>query len=376
MNRTFAPRRFRAPVGLAVVAALAGLAALSPSTARAESVVRRADEASADAKGDAKADAPAIRPTLEVFAQYALRDTRAQDGTTSWFHQFDVPRVWVGLEGEFADVHGRVILEGVRSASGGALIGVAGDSIVARVREAWAGYRPFAALDLRAGVVPTLVVPTLDAAWGLRALGPTAYEAWGFGAPADLGAQALLSLPGGYGTIGAAFTNGEGYASPERNRGKNAAFSVAIKPSPTGVLAPLALLAAYERGSSGTGSSGIDRFTGAALFAGERVQGLASWTWGRGLDGDGARHAWVLEAGVRATPIGPLLVAVRGALFRRDTAVSGDAVRTVTVAVGGRASAHLEGWLAFDRSAPTDAARDALAGSDNWQLRAVARVAF
>lgn len=334
------------------------------------------DSPSTRAGSPAATTAPTLTPSLDVIAQYALRDTRAQDGSSSWFHQFEVPRVWLGLEASEGDAHGRVILEGVRSAGDGALIGIGGNSIVGRVREAWAGYRAFDALEIRAGIVPTLVIPTLDATWALRALGPTSLEAYRLTSPADLGAAASYTLPDGYGALSAGAFNGEGYTNRELNRGKSSAFSALIRPMPRGVLAPLALFASYERGSAGTGSSRADRLVGAIAFTDERVQGLASATYAWGVDGDGARRAWILEAGVRAMPIGPLLLAARGAIYVRDTAVSGDAVRTVTLAVGARASTRLEGWLAFDRTSPTGPARDALPGSDNWQLRAVARVAF
>jgi hypothetical protein len=335
-----------------------------------------ATRATSPAASTTPTPAPTFTPSIDVIAQYALRDTRAQDGSSSWFHQFEVPRVWLGLEASEGDVHGRVILEGVRSAGEGALVGIGGDSIVARVREAWAGYRAFDALEIRAGIVPTLVLPTLDATWALRSLGPTSLEAYGLSSPADLGATASVALPDGYGTLSAGAFNGEGYTNRELNRGKSSALSALIRPMPRGALAPLALFASYERGSAGTGSTRADRLVGAVLFTGERVQGLASATYAWGADGDGARRAWVLEAGVKASPIGPLLLAARGAIYVRDAAAAGDAVRTVTLAVGARASTRLEGWLAFDRRAPTGAAREALPGSDDWQLRAVARVAF
>lgn len=351
-------------------------AVLAVALSFAPGVARAADGDVPAAHAPVPATAPTLTPSLDVIAQYALRDTRAQDGSSSWFHQFEVPRVWLGLEASEGDVHGRVILEGVRSAGDGALVGIGGNSIVARVREAWAGYRAFDALEIRAGIVPTLVIPTLDATWALRALGPTSLEGNGLSSPADLGATASYTLPDRYGTLSAGAFNGEGYTNRELNRGKNSAFSALIRPMPRGVLAPLALFASYERGSAATGSSRADRLVGAIAYTDERVQGLALATYAWGADGDGARRAWVLEAGVKAMPIGPLLLAARGAIYVRDTAVSGDAVRTVTLAVGARASTRLEGWLAFDRTAPTGPARDALPGSDNWQVRAVARVAF
>ena len=68
--------------------------------------------------------------------------------SSTWFHAFDVPRVHAAVEGAYDDtLRGRVVMEAVRSASEGALIGVSGDSLVIRVREAYGAYRPVEALE-------------------------------------------------------------------------------------------------------------------------------------------------------------------------------------------------------------------------------------
>lgn len=80
-----------------------------------------------------------MRPGLQVFGQYALRLVDGSAGDTAWFHAFELPRAHASLGASYGPVQGRFVLEAVRSASEGALLGVAGDSLVLRVREAWAG---------------------------------------------------------------------------------------------------------------------------------------------------------------------------------------------------------------------------------------------
>ena len=139
----------------------------------------RAENWAADAK---------VRAGLEIFAQYSYRDTAGPGDNRTWFHAFDVPRVHGAVEGQWEAARGRVVLEATRSASEGSLIGVAGDSLVLRVREAYAAYRAWDVLDVSAGVVPTLTVPELDGTWMLRPIAPSGLEASGLLSPADLGA--------------------------------------------------------------------------------------------------------------------------------------------------------------------------------------------
>ena len=117
-----------------------------------------------------------VRAGLEVFAQYRFRQSQTTAGESEWFHEFDVPRVHAAIEGGNATLRGRVLVEATRSASEGSLIGVAGDSLVLRVREAYAAFRPVAWASFDAGVVPTLTIPELDGTWMTRAVAPSALE--------------------------------------------------------------------------------------------------------------------------------------------------------------------------------------------------------
>lgn len=77
------------------------------------------------------------RPQVDLFAEYQWQQARGAPA----FNAFNVPRAQLGVEAEWRGVIARVLFEGVYSTQGGALIGTAGDSIVARLREDWDGYQ-------------------------------------------------------------------------------------------------------------------------------------------------------------------------------------------------------------------------------------------
>lgn len=246
-----------------------------------------------------------VRAGLEVFASYTYRNYG-----NSWFHQFDVPRVHGAVEGEYEGVRGRVVLEAVRSASEGALIGVSGDSLVVRVREAYAAYRPVTPLEISAGVVPTMTVPDLDGTWMLRAVAPSGLENGGLMAPADLGAKARVDLPAGYGWVGSALSNGDGYTSRELNRGKSFEGATEIHPLPFvagHALEPFGILASYVSGSTGTSLARANRLTGGLLWQGERIRAGAYATYAWGVAQLGTQNAFLVSGFLRIEPISRLL---------------------------------------------------------------------
>ncbi|MDC3959903.1 hypothetical protein KEG38_38980 [Polyangium jinanense] len=317
-----------------------------------------------------------VTPGLEMFAQYAVRWTATEPGQRSWFHLFEVPRVHGAITGEFGPAMGRVVLEGVRSASEGALIGVAGDSIVLRLREAWAGVKYSSWFVFAAGVVPTLTVPELEGTWRLRVVGPAPIEQTGMLSPADLGATARVNLPRKYGFVAVGAYNGEGYTNRELNRGKNIEIAASVHPAPGGAARPLAIFGSYVVGSSGTGLSRADRLTGSVLWQGTRVRAGASVTHAWGLADDGARRSLLVDGFVRIEPVDRLMFGLRGAYWDRDLGGVGDTVATLTGSVGYRVAQPLEGHVAVTRQAPGDVARAALPGSDFWELRLASRVVF
>lgn len=316
-----------------------------------------------------------VRPGLEVFAQYALRLTNTATGDTDLAHDFDVPRTHASLTADYEHARARIVLEAVRSASEGSLLGVAGDSLVLRLREAWGGWRS-PRVDVRAGVVPTLMLPEIESTWGLRAVSPTPLESARLVSPADLGVTARVALPAGLGAVAFAAYNGEGYARRDFNRSKSVEAMVIVRPSPTGVLSPLCFAASYIAGTSGAGDVRADRVIAAALWRGARVRGGASFTYAWGVDDRGDRNAWLVEGFVAAEPIGPLLLGARVTRWQRDLDVDTDRVTTIVATAGLRVFRPWEVYLAGTRSISGARAVEALPGSDHWDLRAVSRVVF
>lgn len=333
-----------------------------------------------------KLEGVTLTPGLEVFAQYAYRRTETQDAggadSSEWFHEFDVPRIHLSLTAETDQVMGRVLFEAVRSAEDGALVGVSGDSLVARVREGYGGYRGISWLEVNAGLVPTLTLAELEGTWMLRAIGAPPQEEAGLLSPADIGGSARVLLPGSgpeedssHGWIGVAAYNGEGYTNRELNRGKNFELAASIHPISVGIMRALGVFAGYTKGSTGTGLSRSDRATGALLWQGTFLRAGAGFTYAWGLADSGAARSWMVDGFANLKPWRGLIAALRASSWRRSTK-SDDSVLSLTGAVGWEFAPALQTFLAVTRALPSDEAQTALPDSDYLEARAVVRVAF
>jgi hypothetical protein len=319
----------------------------------------------------------AVHPGLEIFAEYDFTLTYGANQTTSWFHTFNVPRVHASLDGAAGPVRARILVEGVRSASDGALIGVDGDSIVIRVREAFAAWDPIKGLEVAAGVVPTLTIPELDGTWMLRVIAPTTLESAGLASPADLGGTLRYSLPSRYGWVAVGVYDGEGYNQQELNRGKNVEIAGELHPIVHGPLLPLAAFVSYVGGSEGTDSARQNRLTGGLLWQGGRVRGGVSYTYGWGVADDADQTSTATDVFVKVEPIDRLLLGARLSYWVRDTgAPSANAITTIFGSVGWRIFDPLEFHVAVTRAVPTSLTRTELAGSDFLELRGVTRIVF
>ncbi len=355
--------------------ALALALALTPATAVAQTPAPPEPIPTAGPSTSAGTTGLAVRPGLEVFGQYALRLVDGSAGDAAWFHAFELPRAHASIGAGYGPAQGRFVLEAVRSAAEGALLGVAGDSLVLRVREAWAGAAITRWIELRAGVVPTLTIPEIEGTWRLRAVAPTPLEVTGLGAPADLGVTVRARLPADVGWVAVGAYNGEGYTNRELNRGKSleAAFAAHL---PRGALRPLTLFGSYVLGSSGTGLSRADRLTGALLWQGDRVRAGVSVTRGWGVDDDGARGALLVEGFARIEPVARFIVGLRATWWQRDDRVDDDQVLTLLGSVGWRLFEQLELHVAASRQTASARTLGALPGIENTELRAVTRVVF
>ncbi len=316
-----------------------------------------------------------VHPGLEVFAQYALRLTNTDAGDVDVTHAFDVPRTHASLTATWEHARARVVLEAVRSAAEGSLLGVAGDSLILRLREAYGGWSS-PRVEVRAGVVPTLTVPEIESTWGLRAVSSTPLEAARYASPADLGVTARVALPRGLGAAALGAYNGDGYAQREFNRGKNIEVLLLLRPLAGGALEPLTLIASYVLGSSGAGDVRADRATGAILWRATRIRGGVSFTYAWGVDDRGDQTGWLAEGFVAAEPISSLLLGARVLRWQRDDAAETDRLTTILATVGWRVTRPWEVFAAVSRSIAGARALQALPGSDNWELRLVSRVVF
>jgi hypothetical protein len=315
-----------------------------------------------------------VRMGLEVFGQYALRVTNTDTGTDT-VHDFDLPRTHASLSAGVDHARARVVIEAVRSASEGSLLGVAGDSFVLRVREAWGGwFSP--RVDVRGGLVPTLTVPEIEGTWGLRAVAPTPLESTRFVAPADLGVTARVALPGGYGALAVGAFNGEGYAQREFNRSKNVEAMAMVRPVPGGSLEPLCLMASYLYGTAGAGNVRANRATGAILWRGERLRGGATFTYAWGVDERGDRNGWLAEVFAAAEPVERVMVGARVLRWQHDVDADSDRLTQIVATVGYRMFRPWELYLAGTRSIAGARMVQSSPGADHWDLRLVSRILF
>jgi hypothetical protein len=318
-----------------------------------------------------------VQPGIEVFAAYDLKITPGSGSTgTQWFHEFEIPRAHASLSGGWGPVRARVVLEAVRSASEGALLGVAGDSFVMRLREASAGYRYREILAIDAGVVPTLTIPELDGTFNLRAIGATPLEATGLGSPADLGATVRVTFPQGYGFAAVGAYNGEGYTNRELNRGKNLEGAVEIHPAASTAARPFAIFASYVNGSSGTGSARANRLTTGLLWQGRRIRAGADFVYAWGVGENGAQRSYIIDGFFRGEPVDRLILGVRAFTWARDVTLDHDRVTEVTGTVGYRIADPLEAYAAVSRTLAETNAEAALPGLDHWDVKIIGRVVF
>lgn len=320
-----------------------------------------------------------VTPGLELFAQYAAR---VDMPTNAWFHRFDLTRGHVSLQTAWRGARARVVLEAVRSASEGALIGVATDSFVFRVREAFVGYTyDFSVarglIDARAGVIPTLAVPVLEQAWGLRAVAPTMLESAGLLAPADLGTTVRYHFPRHFGSIAAGAFNGEGYTGRELNRGKNIDIAAELRPLAfLSAARPLTLFFAASFGSLGTAATRSDRLVAMLAWNDRWLAVGASFTYGIGLNLRSAQETYLVDAFARLELFEFWLLGVRFSWWQRAIDDPSDRLAIFLATMGARIVKPLEVFVAVSRSFPGAHFADALPGQDHWELRVVGRAVF
>lgn len=317
-----------------------------------------------------------VEPHIAVYAEYVV-SLRSEGEETSWFHTFELPRAHASLLASFDIAEAKVLVEGVRSASEGALLGVGGDSIVLRLREAWGGFTAWKHLEVRFGLVPTLTIPVFEDFLHLRPLAASAIERVGFGSPADLGVTARGIFPGGYGFVATAFYNGEGYRQRELNRGKNLEVAAEFHPlAAVADAAPLTLFGSYVSGSTGTALGRADRIHAGIGWLGDVIRGGIGMTYALGTNEDPAASSVVGTAMLRIIPIERLVFAADAMLWQRNVDASDDLVFAGTIGGGYAFVDPILPMLAVDMFQYGDAVSLGLPARDDVRFRAVGTVTF
>lgn len=312
------------------------------------------------------APAPTVQtrfaPDAQLFAGY-----RALSGAQDWHHAFVLERALLGVKAEAthadaaAGLH--VQVEAVRSTQGGALIGIAGDSLLLRVRRAEATAAPVPWLTVAAGVVRLPDLAMLQHAYGMRALSAMALEAEGVLLPADLGLRAALTLPWQLGTLHVTARNGQGFDMREQNRGKTTRFTLALQPLARTASARWAqavrALVSYELGSLGPASIRADRALASVLYMQPTLAfGLsAGWAQGSPL---GAAHTRLTAEAFGRAALGPILLAASGHLTDEQGLAQPGHSWGARAALGYAVLPGVHTWLYADTTQPS-AARQAAA---------------
>lgn len=246
-----------------------------------------------------------------------------------WLSEFEVNRVLLGAYVGHRDLVGaNVAMETVRSSGARSYFGVDGDSIVPRLRHAFVEVTPLQRwLSLRGGMVPDLLLPVVERAWDLRALGQLGLERDGLVTVADLGATAEVALPLALGSLALSYGNGEGVALREQNFGKNVTVALRLRPGRQH-LPGLWIHALYRDGSLGAGSAADRRVFGGVIYGGARLGLGVVGSYAMGYRGIGDRDAGALLAFARGQlPFGALLFGRAEALWPDARAAASQQLR-------------------------------------------------
>jgi hypothetical protein len=221
-------------------------------------------------ESDASEDPFEIRG--EVFAEYSNSRVAAQRQSA-----FELTRGEIGMQrlGNH-DFGGELRLESIRSAGPNSFSGIDEDSLVVRIKRAWAfGRHRFGdlAIEGQVGLVPTLWITAIEPEYAMRFLVPTVVERLLIYDTSDLGAVASVDYAQRI-RLSVAVLNGEGRNQIEQNRGKSTQALLSATPLQADVDgAPLRvrLHLGGQEGSQGAGSARNHRISAGLSLAHPRL---------------------------------------------------------------------------------------------------------
>ena len=310
---------------------------------------------------------------LELFTSYRYVATESE----SEAHAFSLDRGHVLTGLAYKGISANVMMEAVASATGGAIFGVAEQSVLLRVRQAYAGYTDGTWFDIRAGIVPTLTAPALQRAWQTRVISAVSPRRTKLLDPADFGANIRIHLPLQLGWLGLGVYNGDGYTAREFNNNKSVEATLLLRPFAT--LAddlPLWLTAGFIYGSTGPANVRADRLVASLAWASSAVGVGATVTYAWGVSDHGGRESLLASGWLRGNPWRGLLLVARVSHWLRDADVKTDTISRFTGAVGYRVLRPLEVFISGEYNLPGDAFSSAAPYDNGWSVGLRVRVAL
>lgn len=204
----------------------------------------------------ASAPAPAVDLSGVLFGSFWLRTDSAAKAQTGGKppNRFDLERAYLTFRmaaGERTNIRVTTdIFQNVATYYGGWVVRLKYGYVNRELAQALFGVQGLTAAA-RVGMLHTVVIDHIEAHWP-RSLGTSALERNGFFSSADLGAAALVLLPGNRGEVYATLTNGPGYTSGETDRFKDAGARVSLTPFARrgSVLKTLVITPWYYRGAA------------------------------------------------------------------------------------------------------------------------------
>lgn len=195
-------------------------------------------------------------------------------------------------------VEASVGLEAIRSAGAQSAFGIDGNSLLARLKHAWAGMTPSfqavgtdLAFSWRAGLVQEPWLARLERYLGTRALGPLPSERAGLWDTSDLGVNAGLAVADGLIALDVSLRNGEGKRELELNLDKDvlAMLSSTARLQVFDEALEVTAAAMMRHGTRGVASTPEERVALGVGAAHPRLSGGTELVWARGDEGDAAR---------------------------------------------------------------------------------------
>jgi len=207
-------------------------------------------------------------------------------GKGEGFDRFDIERTYLTFESNIAekakikvttDVYQNARSVSIKAEDGSSADNTDAKSVtVASYYDGWTVRLKNAYVDLdlipmttiRAGMIGTPWIPTVEKAWGYRFVKPTLTDAEKLFSSADMGAAAIVKIPDGYGEFMLAVLNGVGYSKPEDDKYKDICPRITITPLPKdAILKGLGISAYYYMGNKASGDDSLDRTKMGALLS-------------------------------------------------------------------------------------------------------------